>query len=198
MRQGIEVRIKGNVVSIERIKKVGKGRDAQHVLNFRMASNHYAPAGTPQEEVGASFVNVSIWNQRAITLAQYARKGMPLGITGWLELKQVPSTKAEGVMVTFADVRATDFEFINSGRRQQGDDEQAEQAAPQAAPAAEEQVEAAPATTRTSKRAGRSTSPRRSGGKSKTAGGASDVPVEVLANESTGGGEAAPSDEKPF
>lgn len=119
MRQGIFARMTGNVVSVQPIRTVGRGREAQQVLNFRLAANNYAPPGTPQEEQTASFVNVSAWNHDVAILAQYLFKGKPLTVEGTLELKPYESKQYPGVRLIGADLRMRErgFEFISSGRR---------------------------------------------------------------------------------
>lgn len=150
MLQRIKASVTGNVVEGKEslvIRQAGQSK----VLNFTLASNNFAPEGSEQT---TSFIRVSAWNQDAERLAKYLTKGKPLTVSGRLELRPYTSKKyhdGEGNAATMisAELRMEQngFEFINGGRRQQGDASTSDSTGDATQPTAEQPVAAAPAST---------------------------------------------------
>jgi len=81
-------------------------------LRFNVASNFRArsPEGEWQEKT--EWVRVTVFGQRAETLAQYLKKGMRVFVDGRLEAR--PWTDQQGQVRAGLEVVATDVEFMSS------------------------------------------------------------------------------------
>lgn len=100
-----DIVIAGNVVSDPRISITARG-DAKTV--FRIAHNRrYLNRGTGEWVEGeTTYLDVACWRQLAENVLASVQKGMPVVVTGRLEVRQVPPPGGEGPSRTFVTVEA--------------------------------------------------------------------------------------------
>lgn len=63
----------------------------------------------------ADFINCVIWRKKAETLAQYAKKGTLLGVTGRIQTRNYENQQGQRVYVT--EVVADNFQLLESRRQ---------------------------------------------------------------------------------
>ncbi|WP_270788451.1 single-stranded DNA-binding protein [Enterococcus casseliflavus] len=91
------------------------------VATFTLAVNRNFTSADGNRE--ADFINCVIWRKSAETLANYARKGTLLGITGRIQTRSYDNQQGQKVYVT--EVIADNFQLLesknsNSGQNTQG------------------------------------------------------------------------------
>lgn len=91
------------------------------VSTFRLAVNRNFTSADGTRE--ADFINCVIWRKSAETLANYARKGTLLGVTGRIQTRNYENQQGQRVYVT--EVVADNFQLLESRaaneQRQNGD-----------------------------------------------------------------------------
>lgn len=80
------------------------------IVNFNLAVNRTFTNQQGQRE--ADFINVVLWRKSAETLAQYAKKGTLLGITGRIQTRNYENQQGQRVYVT--EVVADNFQLLES------------------------------------------------------------------------------------
>ncbi|MGC4387595.1 single-stranded DNA-binding protein, partial [Streptococcus suis] len=70
----------------------------------------------------ADFINVVIWRQQAENLANWAKKGTLIGVTGRIQTRNYENQQGQRVYVT--EVIANSFQILESRNNQQGDQPQ--------------------------------------------------------------------------
>lgn len=81
-------------------------------LRFNVASNFRARTPEGQWEERTEWVRVTVFGQRAESLAQHLKKGMRVYVDGRLEAK--PWTEREGGVRAGLELMASDVEFMSS------------------------------------------------------------------------------------
>ncbi|MDR0922513.1 MAG: single-stranded DNA-binding protein [Lactobacillales bacterium] len=102
-----------NVVLVGRLTKDPDLRytsGGQAVATFTLAINRTFTNAQGQRE--ADFINVVIWRKPAETLAQYAKKGTLLGVTGRIQTRNYENQQGNRVYVT--EVVADNFQLLES------------------------------------------------------------------------------------
>ena len=97
----------------------------QAVAQFVLAVNRTFKNANGERE--SDFINCVIWRQSAENLANWAKKGALLGITGRIQTRNYENTQGQRVYVT--EVVAENFQMLESRNQQQGQ----QQAQPQQA-----------------------------------------------------------------
>ena len=97
----------------------------QAVAQFTLAVNRTFKNANGERE--SDFINCVIWRQSAENLANWAKKGALLGITGRIQTRNYENTQGQRVYVT--EVVAENFQMLESRSQQQGQ----QQAQPQQA-----------------------------------------------------------------
>ena len=108
-----------NVVLVGRLTKDVELRYTpanQAVATFTLAVNRTFKNANGERE--ADFINVVIWRQAAENLANWAKKGALLGITGRIQTRNYENTQGQRVYVT--EVIAENFQMLESRNQQQG------------------------------------------------------------------------------
>ena len=108
-----------NVVLVGRLTKDVELRYTpanQAVATFTLAVNRTFKNANGERE--ADFINVVIWRQAAENLANWAKKGALLGITGRIQTRNYENTQGQRVYVT--EVVAENFQMLESRNQQQG------------------------------------------------------------------------------
>ena len=108
-----------NVVLVGRLTKDVELRYTtanQAVATFTLAVNRTFKNANGERE--ADFINVVIWRQSAENLANWAKKGALLGITGRIQTRNYENTQGQRVYVT--EVIAENFQMLESRNQQQG------------------------------------------------------------------------------
>ena len=108
-----------NVVLVGRLTKDVELRYTpanQAVATFTLAVNRTFKNANGERE--ADFINVVIWRQAAENLANLAKKGALLGITGRIQTRNYENTQGQRVYVT--EVIAENFQMLESRNQQQG------------------------------------------------------------------------------
>lgn len=82
----------------------------QAVATFRLAVNR--PFKNQNSEREADFINCVIWRQQAENLANWAKKGALIGITGRIQTRSYENQQGQRVYVT--EVVANDFQLLES------------------------------------------------------------------------------------
>ncbi|MGX7031238.1 single-stranded DNA-binding protein [Vagococcus zengguangii] len=113
-----------NVVLVGRLTKDPDLRytsSGQATANFTLAVNRSYKNANGQYD--ADFINVVIWRKPAETLAQYAKKGTLLGVTGRIQTRNYENQQGQRVYVT--EVVCENFQLLesraSSERRQTND-----------------------------------------------------------------------------
>ena len=113
-----------NVVLVGRLTKDPDLRytaNGQATANFTLAVNRSYKNANGQYD--ADFINVVIWRKPAETLAQYAKKGTLLGVTGRIQTRNYENQQGQRVYVT--EVVCENFQLLesraSSERRQNND-----------------------------------------------------------------------------
>ncbi len=108
-----------NVVLVGRLTKDVELRYTpanQAVATFTLAVNRTFKNANGERE--ADFINVVIWRQAAENLANWAKKGALLGITGRIQTRNYENTQGQRVYVT--EVVSENFQMLESRNQQQG------------------------------------------------------------------------------
>ena len=82
----------------------------QAVATFRLAVNR--PFKNQNSEREADFINCVIWRQQAENLANWAKKGALIGITGRIQTRSYENQQGQQVYVT--EVVADNFQLLES------------------------------------------------------------------------------------
>lgn len=88
----------------------------QAVATFRLAVNH--PFKNQNGEREADFINCVIWRQQAENLANWAKKGALIGITGRIQTRSYENQQGQRVYVT--EVVADSFQLLKSRKDREG------------------------------------------------------------------------------
>ncbi|AKI28595.1 single strand DNA binding protein [Streptococcus phage APCM01] len=83
--------------------------------NFTLAVNRNFKNQNGERE--ADFINIVIWRQQAENLANWAKKGTLLGITGRIQTRNYENQQGQRVYVT--EVVADNFQFLEKREAQQ-------------------------------------------------------------------------------
>ncbi|GFH40637.1 single-stranded DNA-binding protein [Pseudolactococcus insecticola] len=108
-----------NVVLVGRLTKDVELRytpQNQAVATFTLAVNRQFKNANGERE--ADFINVVIWRQSAENLANWAKKGALLGITGRIQTRNYENTQGQRVYVT--EVVADNFQMLESRAARDG------------------------------------------------------------------------------
>lgn len=92
----------------------------QAVATFRLAVNR--PFKNQNGEREADFINCVIWRQQAENLANWAKKGALIGITGRIQTRNYENQQGQRVYVT--EVVADNFQLLES-QKERGNQMQA-------------------------------------------------------------------------
>lgn len=92
----------------------------QAVATFRLAVNR--PFKNQNGEREADFINCVIWRQQAENLANWAKKGALIGITGRIQTRNYENQQGQRVYVT--EVVAENFQLLES-QKERGNQTQA-------------------------------------------------------------------------
>lgn len=82
----------------------------QAVATFSLAVNRNFKGQNGERE--ADFINCVIWRQQAENLANWAKKGALIGITGWIQTRSYENQQGQRVYVT--EVVADNFQLLES------------------------------------------------------------------------------------
>ena len=102
-----------NVVLVGRMTKDPELRctpNNQAVATFSLAVNRNFKGQNGERE--ADFINCVIWRQQAENLANWAKKGALIGITGRIQTRSYENQQGQRVYVT--EVVANDFQLLES------------------------------------------------------------------------------------
>lgn len=108
-----------NVVLVGRLTKDAELRYTPSnvaVATFTLAVNRNFKNQNGERE--ADFINIVIWRQQAENLANWAKKGTLLGITGRIQTRNYENQQGQRVYVT--EVIAEQFQMLESSNSQQG------------------------------------------------------------------------------
>lgn len=102
-----------NVVLVGRLTKdpdLRYTQSGQAVATFTLAVNRNFTNGNGERE--ADFINCVIWRKAAETLANYAKKGTLIGVTGRIQTRNYENQQGQRVYVT--EVVAENFQLLES------------------------------------------------------------------------------------
>ena len=99
----------------------------QAVSQFTLAVNRTFKNANGERET--DFINCVIWRQAAENLANWAKKGALLGVTGRIQTRNYENTQGQRVYVT--EVIADNFQMLESRNQQQGQQQSQPQQATQ-------------------------------------------------------------------
>ena len=108
-----------NVVLVGRMTRDAELRytpSNQAVATFTLAVNRNFKNQNGERE--ADFINVVIWRQQAENLANWAKKGTLIGVTGRIQTRNYENQQGQRVYVT--EVVAETFQVMESRKDQQG------------------------------------------------------------------------------
>lgn len=122
-----------NVVLVGRLTRDPELRHTpqnQAVATFGLAVNRQFKNANGERE--ADFINCVIWRQQAENLANFAKKGALIGITGRIQTRNYENQQGQKVYVT--EVVADNFQMLESNKSQgeQSNKPQAQNKKPQA------------------------------------------------------------------
>ncbi|WP_455146157.1 single-stranded DNA-binding protein [Streptococcus constellatus] len=106
-----------NVVLVGRMTRDAELRytpQNQAVATFTLAVNRNFKNQSGERE--ADFINVVIWRQQAENLANWAKKGTLIGITGRIQTRSYENQQGQRVYVT--EVVAENFQILESRTQQ--------------------------------------------------------------------------------
>lgn len=112
-----------NVVLVGRMTRDAELRytpQNQAVATFTLAVNRNFKNQSGERE--ADFINVVIWRQQAENLANWAKKGTLIGITGAIQTRNYENQQGQRVYVT--EVVANNFQLLESRNSQQNNQNQ--------------------------------------------------------------------------
>ena len=107
-----------NVVLVGRMTRDAELRytpQNQAVATFTLAVNRNFKNQSGERE--ADFINVVIWRQQAENLANWAKKGALIGITGRIQTRNYENQQGQRVYVT--EVVADNFQMLESRNQQE-------------------------------------------------------------------------------
>lgn len=114
-----QVTVIGRLTRDPELKTVGSGTS---LCQISLANNRsYTSGGEKREEV--NFFNATAWAKRAEVLAQYAKKGTQIAISG--SLRQRTWEGPDGKKQSAIDITIEDFQFIG-GKREGAQSEKAD------------------------------------------------------------------------
>ena len=99
----------------------------QAVAQFTLAVNRTFKNANGERET--DFINCVIWRQAAENLANWAKKGALIGITGRIQTRNYDNAQGQRVYVT--EVIAENFQMLESRNQQQGQQQAQQQATQQ-------------------------------------------------------------------
>ena len=108
-----------NVVLVGRMTRDAELRytpQNQAVATFTLAVNRNIKNQSGERE--ADFINVVIWRQQAENLANWAKKGAQIGITGRIQTRNYENQQGQRVYVT--EVVADSFQLLESRTNREG------------------------------------------------------------------------------
>ena len=108
-----------NVVLVGRMTRNAELRytpQNKAVATFTLAVNRNFKNQNGERE--ADFINCIIWNQPAENLANWAKKGTLIGVTGRIQTRNYENQQGQRVYVT--EVMANNFKMLESRKDQQG------------------------------------------------------------------------------
>lgn len=108
-----------NVVLVGRMTRDAELRytpSNQAVATFTLAVNRNFKNQNGERE--ADFINCILWNQPAENLANWAKKGTLIGVTGRIQTRNYENQQGQRVYVT--EVMANNFQMLESRKDQQG------------------------------------------------------------------------------
>lgn len=108
-----------NVVLVGRLTKTPELRytpNNQAVATFSLAVNRNFKGQDGKRE--ADFINCVIWRQQAENLANWAKKGALIGITGRIQTRSYENQQGQRVYVT--EVVADTFQLLESRKDREG------------------------------------------------------------------------------
>ena len=108
-----------NVVLVGRMTRDAELRytpQNQAVATFTLAVNRNFKNQSGERE--ADFINCVIWNQQAENLANWAKKGALIGITGRIQTRNYDNQQGQRVYVT--EVVADNFQLLESRASREG------------------------------------------------------------------------------
>jgi single-strand DNA-binding protein len=90
--------------------------ESMAVATFRLAVNRNFKSRNGERE--ADFINCVIWRQQAENLANWAKKGALIGITGRIQTRSYENQQGQRVYVT--EVVADSFQLLESRKDREG------------------------------------------------------------------------------
>lgn len=90
--------------------------ESMAVATFRLAVNRNFKSQNGERE--ADFINCVIWRQQAENLANWAKKGALIGITGRIQTRSYENQQGQRVYVT--EVVADSFQLLESRKDREG------------------------------------------------------------------------------
>ena len=112
-----------NVVLVGRLTKDAELRYTPSkvaIATFTLAVNRTFKSQNGERE--ADFINCVIWRQPAENLANWAKRGALVGITGRIQTRNYENQQGQRVYVT--EIVADDFQMLESKKTRQSDDVQ--------------------------------------------------------------------------
>lgn len=107
------VTLVGRMASDAELKYVN---ESMAVATFRLAVNRNFKGQDGKRE--ADFINCVIWRQQAENLANWAKKGALIGITGRIQTRSYENQQGQRVYVT--EVVADSFQLLESRKEREG------------------------------------------------------------------------------
>lgn len=112
------VNLAGRLTKDIELQEYGKGKDKGHFTRFTLAVRDGVDKdGEPRTQ----FISCIIWGKGAELLDQYTGKGDLIGVSGKLEENNYED--AEGVKHYTLQVNARDFEFLNTKKEDQEEEQ---------------------------------------------------------------------------
>ena len=108
-----------NTVLVGRVTKDIELKQTQankSVTQFVLAVNRQFKNANGERE--ADFINIVAWGKTAELLAQYAHKGLQIGVVGRIQTRNYENQQGQRVHVT--EVIAENFQMLESRNQQQG------------------------------------------------------------------------------
>lgn len=118
-----------NVVLVGRMTKDAELRytpQSQAVATFTLAVNRNFKNQNGERE--ADFINIVIWRQQAENLANWAKKGALIGVTGRIQTRNYENQQGQRVYVT--EVVADSFQLLEARQNQNGQGQSGNNAVP--------------------------------------------------------------------
>lgn len=116
----------GNLTQTPELREIPGGK---HVTDFTLAVNEVYNDSNGNRQENTSFVDITVWGDRAKTLCKYKKQGDALLVEGRLKQDKWED-KETGQKRSKLKVVATDYTFIGSSRNSEGDQERTSGSAP--------------------------------------------------------------------